>query len=223
MLQRKMEYNGIWTLYCHKNKINNKRYFGITCQEPENRWMNGHGYAGHLPIGRAIKKYGWDNFEHIIIFKNLIESDAKKLEVLYIAMYETQSDEYGYNLTCGGDGVCGLEWSDESRRKMSIRMSGENHPNFGKHLSLETRRKISENNRGKHNHLKGIPISESHKQHISESNSKAVNAYDDNGNLILSFPSARKAAQALGVNYKNISLCIHGERKRCGGYHWNFA
>lgn len=218
-----MEYNGIWTLYCHKNKINNKRYFGITCQEPENRWMNGHGYAGHLPIGRAIKKYGWDNFEHIIIFKNLIESDAKKLEVLYIAMYETQSDEYGYNLTCGGDGVCGLEWSDESRRKMSIRMSGENHPNFGKHLSLETRRKISENNRWKHNHLKGIPISESHKQHISESNSKAVNAYDDNGNLILSFPSARKAAQALDVNYKNISLCIHGERKRCGGYHWSFA
>lgn len=218
-----MEYNGTWTLYCHRNKINNKRYFGITCQEPENRWLNGHGYARHLPIGRAIEKYGWDNFEHIIIFENLIESDAKKLEVLYIAMYETQSDEYGYNLTCGGDGVCGLEWSDESRRKMSIRMSGENHPNFGKHLSLETRQKISENNKGKHNHLKGIPISESHKQHISEAKNKAVSAYDDDGNLVFTFASARKAAATLGVNYKNISLCIHGERKRCGGYHWSFA
>jgi group I intron endonuclease len=223
MLIGKMEYNGIWTLYCHKNKINDKRYFGITCQQPEKRWMNGHGYSRKLSIGRAIDKYGWNNFEHIIIFKNLIESDAKKLERIYIAMYETQSEKYGYNLTCGGDGVCGFRHSDESRHKMSLAKSGENHPNFGKHLSPETCHKISEAQKGRSGPTKGIPISESHKQHISEAKNKAVNAYDDDGNLILSFPSARKAAQALGVNYKNISLCIHGERKRCGGYHWNFA
>ena len=213
----------VWVLYCHKNKRNGKRYFGITCQQPEQRWLRGLGYAEHLPIGRAIRKYGWDNFEHTIIFDGLTEDKAKRLERLYIAMYETQSDEFGYNITAGGDGVFGFRHSDESRQKMSLSKCGENHPNWGKHLSDETRRKISESNTGKGNPLKGIPISESHKQHISEAKYKPVAAYDDDGNLMLSFPSARHAADVLGINFRNISLTIHGKRKHCGGYVWKFA
>ena len=212
-----------WTLYCHKNKENGRRYYGITSQSPERRWMKGLGYSEHLPIGRAIRKYGWENFEHNIVFENLSERAAKTLEKLYIAMYETQHDEHGYNMTCGGDGVVGYHHSDISRRKMSAAKRGSNHPNWGRHLSDETCKKISEAHTGKISPLKGISISESHKQHISEAKYKSVAAYDDDENLVFTFPSARHAAQALGVNYRNISLSIHGERKHCGGYKWKFA
>ena len=34
----------------------NKRYIGITCQTPEQRWRNGEGYKGSTAFYNAIKK-----------------------------------------------------------------------------------------------------------------------------------------------------------------------
>ena len=34
----------IFTIYMHKNKINNKIYIGQTIQKPEQRWKNGKAY-----------------------------------------------------------------------------------------------------------------------------------------------------------------------------------
>ncbi len=59
-----------YTLYMHKNKTNGKVYIGITSQKPEHRWRNGNGYRGMMFMN-AIKKYGWDNFEHLILHEGL--------------------------------------------------------------------------------------------------------------------------------------------------------
>ena len=48
----------MYTLYCHINTINHKRYVGITKRKPEYRWNNGEGYVGCTAFYRAIKKYG---------------------------------------------------------------------------------------------------------------------------------------------------------------------
>ena len=58
------------TIYLHRNKINNKVYIGQTIQSPEERWKNGNGYKGCYYFYNAIQKYGWDNFEHIILEQN---------------------------------------------------------------------------------------------------------------------------------------------------------
>lgn len=60
----------MYSIYIHLNKINDKKYIGITCKKPEIRWANGLGYKKQ-PFWNAITKYGWDNFEHIIIKDNL--------------------------------------------------------------------------------------------------------------------------------------------------------
>lgn len=141
-----------YCVYIHTNKINNKKYVGQTCQvPPERRWQNGQGYCNSTHFYNAIKKYGWDNFEHKIIAQNLTTSEANELESKLIAKHKTMNQEYGYNLTSGGDTPVfseasiqrmsdahkGYRLTEEQKRKLSIVKKG-------KKLSDETKRKISE-------------------------------------------------------------------------------
>lgn len=91
-----------WCLYCHINKINGKRYFGITSTKPNKRWQNGKGYKQCIKFNSAIQKYGWDNFEHIIMRENLSYDEACFLEQYYIKQFNTTDSKYGYNIDSGG-------------------------------------------------------------------------------------------------------------------------
>ena len=70
---------GNYTVYVHVVP-NSKKYVGITCQRPLQRWANGHGYVKNTYFYNAIIKYGWDNIEHIIIASNLSKDEACNLE-----------------------------------------------------------------------------------------------------------------------------------------------
>ena len=84
--------NKNWVVYAHKNKINKKIYIGITGQKPERRWRNGQGYKTSTYFYNAIQKYGWDNFEHIILQFNLTQQEAEEKEKYYIQKYNTLND-----------------------------------------------------------------------------------------------------------------------------------
>lgn len=43
-----------FTIYMHKNKINNKVYIGQTSQNPLKRWDNGKGYITSPKFYKAI-------------------------------------------------------------------------------------------------------------------------------------------------------------------------
>lgn len=89
--------NNNYIVYIHTNKYNNKKYIGITCRDPKIRWgLNGNGYSSQDKFFNAIKKYGWNNFEHEIIAKNLNECEAKELETYYIDLYNSINN--GYNI-----------------------------------------------------------------------------------------------------------------------------
>lgn len=130
----------VYFVYLHLNKINGKRYYGITSEKkPEDRWRKGYSHNKHLE--GAIKQYGWDNFDHLIIASNLTKKEAEDLEVELIAKYNTNNPDFGYNLTSGG-GVGVFRHSEESKRLMSEHTKGELNPMYGKHHSPETRAKI---------------------------------------------------------------------------------
>ena len=58
--------DNVYSIYMHINKINNKSYIGLTsAQPPSLRWGGGSHYKTQY-FYRAINKYGWNNFEHII-------------------------------------------------------------------------------------------------------------------------------------------------------------
>lgn len=96
---------------------NGKRYFGITCQIPERRWRaDGSGYRQNQHFMNAIHKYGWDNFEHNILYSGLSQEEACAKEIELIHKYQTSKSRYGYNRSKGGDHG---ELDIESRKHIS--------------------------------------------------------------------------------------------------------
>lgn len=92
-----------YCVYKHTSPTN-KVYIGITCQEPEKRWRNGKGYADNDYFYKSIQKYGWENFKHEILAKNLTQEEAYKLEIEIIKKYDSTNREKGYNAHKGGEG-----------------------------------------------------------------------------------------------------------------------
>ncbi len=97
-----------YCVYVHTNKTNGKMYVGLTGKKPEERWCNGNGYKdkkgrNSSPFWNAIKKYGWDNFEHEIISSGLTEEEACSMERIMIDKLDTYADhKNGYNVKSGG-------------------------------------------------------------------------------------------------------------------------
>lgn len=86
-------------LYCHINKLNNKKYIGITkYSDPQQRWgSNGEGYKGSYFYDKGISQFGWDGFEHITLNDDIDYTSAQQLEARLIKSLNTTSAEFGYN------------------------------------------------------------------------------------------------------------------------------
>ena len=131
--------NRNYCVYIHKFP-NNKMYIGISKEEDINRrWQNGLGYKNQV-VYRAIKKYGWENIKHIILYRNFTEEKAKFKERLLIKLFNTNiycKNSNGYNCTYGGDGANGHKLNEEQKQRISFMKRREN-------LSEETLKKMSD-------------------------------------------------------------------------------
>lgn len=113
----------MYTVYIHKNKKNQKIYVGLTKQTPQNRWRKtGEGYKNQSKFWNAIQKYGWDNFEHIILKTNLTAEEAGELEQSLIKSFN--SIQNGYNSDEGG---VVTNHSPETIQKIKNAMVGKTH------------------------------------------------------------------------------------------------
>jgi group I intron endonuclease len=115
-----------YCIYKHTNKINGKIYIGQTSQDPKKRWQNGESAYLHNPhFLNAIKKYGWDNFEHEILLEGLTQEEMSYWEDYYIEYYDSRNADKGYNINKGGQISPFQElWKDNDfREKMSKQQS----------------------------------------------------------------------------------------------------
>ena len=152
----------IYSVYLHINKINEKMYVGITGQIPTERWQNGKHYNGYF--GRAINKYGWDNFEHCIIYECSSIDYARQLEKYIIKNLNLRNPNIGYNLTDGGEGLSGYKHTKETKIKIG-KLSKGNTYKLNSITSKETKEKIS-------NSLKGRVITDEWKEKIKNGHVK---------------------------------------------------
>ena len=217
----------MYTVYQHKNKINGKVYIGITSQKPEQRWRNGEGYKSSPHFYSAIQKYGWDNFEHNILFVELTKEQACLKEQELIKEFNSMNREYGYNSTSGGDIFV---MNEETKQKISQALMG-NQNNLGHSCSEEKKKKISEAQKGREftkehkqklseaakNHH--VPCSEEKKQTLKEKSHKKP-VYCEELNKV--FESVQECGRQLGIPATNITKLCNGRGKTLKGYHLRY-
>ena len=194
-----------YTVYKHTSP-SGKVYIGITKRKPEYRWNKGKGYRkDQLLFYRAIKKYGWDNFTHEILYTGLSEKDAKNIEISLIRQYKSLG--MSYNITDGGDGGRGLhnkrkKMSDETKLKMSKSrkglLAGNKNPMYGRHETAPAYGRFG-------------------KEHPA---SKKVYQYDLLGNFIKEWDCLSEVQRHLNILVTHITACCNGRQKTAGGYIW---
>lgn len=166
--------NIMFYVYLIHNILNNKVYVGKT-NNPLFRWgkhlstskciRNKEKYYLH----RAIAKHGKYNFQFSIIQQYNNEKDVNLGEIYWIKFFQSKNNQFGYNLTDGGEGASGRITSEVTRQKMREKAIGRKH-------TEETKQLLREINRGKIPYnlerLKVINVgrilSEDHRKKISE-------------------------------------------------------
>jgi|ERR1035437_8457487 group I intron endonuclease len=138
-------------VYKITNLVNGKIYIGKT-NDIMRRWKEhiNHAKAGKpYPIHRAIAKYGIDSFSKEIIGTFTDEVESLQAEIKFIAQYQSNNNEIGYNLTVGGESIVGYIFTDEAKRKISEAKKGKGigKPFYG-NGDAATRQRVSKMFRG---------------------------------------------------------------------------
>lgn len=232
-----------FSVYMHINRINNKRYVGITSQSPKKRWgKNGIGYNKQPYFWRAIQKYGWENFEHIVITDNLQPNEAYLKEQELISQYQLTDVNFGYNQSIGGekgslgsyngstskiiyqydlDGNFIKEWKSahEIGRQFDIGFSFSNICRCCR-KSTPT---ISNGYQWSYVYSEKIePIMSKEARTITGS-IKTVYQYNLDGSFVNSYISATKAAEENHNTLTSISQCCCGTIETSGGFIWTYT
>ena len=108
-------------IYKYTNKVNGKSYIGQTTNPKARHIQHKNTYEDSY-FHRAIKKYGFDNFQYEVLAtitasdtdRDFISSTLDYLEITYIQVYDSYNN--GYNLTVGGNGNKKY-YTDEDRKK----------------------------------------------------------------------------------------------------------
>ena len=187
-------------VYCHTLKKDGRKYVGITCQKPNVRWHYGHGYRKNTHIRNAIEKYGWNNFEHTILYENLTEQEAIDKEIELIEKWQLRDRTKGFNICIGGGGTTGC---NKGR-------------NAGFHLTEDTKEKLRQANLGKKQNnetiLKRIKQYE-----------KSIDMLTIDGKYIKTFSSITEASNETNTHKGHITEVCKGKRISANNYKWRYA
>ena len=198
-------------------------------QEPEKRWgANGTNYKSSLHFFLAIQKYGWNNFEHNILFTKLTKEEACTKEQELIQFYSSTDRSLGYNSTFGGEN---FTMNEETKEKISKALKG-NKNGLGKSCSEEKKKKISEAQKGREfteehkrklseaAQKRHVSCSEKKKETLSKNYPNKKQIYCEELNQI--FESVQDCSRQLSIPATNISKLCNGRGKTLKGYHLSY-
>lgn len=111
-------------IYCFTNKINKKKYIGQSISPSEKRrnlhksnHLNENSSEYNSVIHRAMRKYGYENFEYEILANYIDDQDLLNiLEIYYIKEFDSQVPN-GYNVEAGGKN-CSMPTPEKAKEKI---------------------------------------------------------------------------------------------------------
>lgn len=216
--------NKISGIYCIENIVNNKKYIGLSTdinsrkQSHFSHLRNNQHVNKHLQF--AWNKYGACNFVFYVLEECAVDILDDR-ERYYIAKYQSDVNDYGYNIESGG--CAGKTIPDETREKISMALIGrslsEEHKNRigqtlkGREFSTESLEKMRQAKIGKmsgENHPRSKPI------YCPEFNQ--------------TFWGAAEVENLYGIDRTYIYACLSGRQKSAGKHpdtghplHWVYA
>ncbi len=160
-----------YVIYRLTSRTSGKSYLGKT-KDLNHRIRRHVCYARHgstYALHRAIRKYGFDDFELTVMAGLQTEEEAFEAERELIRSEGTKAPN-GYNMTDGGEGPSGCYPSEATRLKRSLSLKGRAPAestkraaiahNTGRKRSFESRQKQSES-------MSGRRLSDEHRARIA--------------------------------------------------------
>lgn len=206
-------------IYKITNKTNGKIYIGKTTYSIAYRWAQHISAATsgkekndyNFLLHKAIRKYGTNNFVIEIIEEIEDESKLSSREMYWISHYNScilEEDCNGYNMTYGGEGS-----SKINRQKIfDLWIQGYGSLEIAKqtgHHAFSIRKILDTFE----NYSKEIDF--------ARNTGNTVFQYNENGELINSYPSISYAARQVGVDPSAINKCCHGKQQSAAGFFWS--
>ena len=185
-----------YCIYAHVNKVNGKIYIGIS-KDVYKRWIGKiHAYKHSNLFQNALKKYGWDGFDHVVLWDNLSLEEACKQEKALIFLYKFI--DKSYNITDGGEGHEGVHLTEVQKQRLR-----EVH--LGKVFSEEHRKKLSE------------------AQKLSSHRRRRVYKFDSKtGEFLKEYSSLVEASSDTGIRDSLISSAARGINNTAGDFIWSY-
>lgn len=233
-----------YVVYCHTLKNDGRKYIGITAQNPRKRWKYGAGYTSYFK--NAIQKYGWDSFEHTILFENLTEDEAIQKEIELIKELDLTDRSKGFNICDGGQGTKGYKFNEEDLEKMRLSHLGKKH-------SEEQKKKISLALKEHYSHIPkkpkpapkpkgrnaGFHLTEKTKEKLRQANlgkkqsnetilkrvkqyEKSIDMLTIDGEYIKTFSSITEASNETNTHKGHITEVCKGKRTSANNYKWRY-
>ena len=192
----------MYSVYQHTSKTTGKVYIGFTSKPVEARWGNGHNYKHCKAFYQDIIKYGWNDFDHVVLS--------------VCSTYEEANDEETRLIALNRDNCYNVSKSSKTYGCDST---------FSKDDVHSTDAKTTRPQRDEHKpHYVTVPIV--HKP--SNRRSCPVSQYNRCGELLQVYKSAKEASEATSINQGDIISCCKGGRTtnkaqhQAGGYIWRY-
>ena len=212
-----------YIVYLHTNKTNGKKYVGITSQKTaKRRWHNGEGYNQQRRFYSAIKCYGWNGFEHDILFNGLTKEQAEAKEEELIRFYHSNEEQYGYNIENGG----------RTHKMSEAQKQRLREAHTGKKLTEETKQRIRESHIGLSTQwLTGRKVTSETRKKMSlhrmgerNGRAKAVLQISEDGTILNQYKTLKDAAASVSAcGSAHISNCCRGIKEFAHGFRWKYA
>lgn len=222
-----------YKIYIHKNKINGKVYIGQTKQSLKHRWNNGNGYSSCPYFWNAIQKYGWDNFEHLLLIDKLTKEQADRLEKEYIQEYKSYDIEYGYNISLGGSGLTGAtKYIDIYKYDFDgtfikhyndvaeIIIENPDYNSACIRYCYDEKTQSAYGYQWKSYYKEKIEKLESFEDRVSNQKSIKVYQYTLDGYFVSEYKSFRDAGNQNNIEETSISKCCRGLLKTYANFQW---
>lgn len=161
-----------YTIYCIKNKINNKVYVGYTSKTIEKRFVK-HIKNAENKVNRrlydSMNHHGYNNFEITKIDECNTKLKAEELESWYIYLFKSKDPISGYNMTWGGDGGYTLSnWPEDDKQILYQKQQKNREKTLLKKYGVNTPSKINWVRNKISNSHNGKSLTQSHKDSIGK-------------------------------------------------------